>query len=439
MNVPRSWFFFTCSLAATAPVLPSASAACGPGCAGVCFSGQCLFADSDVDDEDSFRSAQARQSPSLMQAVDPPEVARDDMPFEATGLRALRSPGLAPQPMQLPQIEPLSATATSGLGFHSMGVLDNKAQELSYELQRAEAHEALLQAQNEQLRQQLQQWKTTGANIAQREAKVVALLGTPASKLKPASAAAAPLPGAAVASEPSMLQKATASEPSMLQNAVRHLGFGTDGSHSYRRLLFIAAGILLMAACFSKMWCFLQRLRKGDMCWANNSSGHHMQPVLRAMGLAQYKVEISEIHLGSLFAGSSDIRVNFRMGNGMERRTKVLKNADGTFLRFDDVLELSVCSSDYPCTICVTDRRGDLAHVELPASELVRLATRPHQEYFRTELSASRALGEISDRRPYVAMRMRNLIVTPASSPTGTGSRGKAAAAEQRAYGSFAV
>merc|ERR1719247_2348358 len=117
----------------------------------------------------------------------------------------------------------------------------------------------------------------------------------------------------------------------------------------------------------------LQSWRKGETGWqslsqaiVNSPSSQRLQPVLRAMGLAQYKVEISEIHLGSLFAGSADVRVNFRMGNGVERRTKVLKNTDGTFLRFDDVLELSICGSDAPCSICVTDRRGDLASVELP-------------------------------------------------------------------------
>merc|ERR1719473_609939 len=104
--------------------------------------------------------------------------------------------------------------------------------------------------------------------------------------------------------------------------------------------------------------------------------GRHFQPLLRRMGWTEYKVEVSEIHLGSFFAGSYDVRVTFRMPNGTERRTKVLKNSGGAFLRFDDVLELSVCGSDSPCTISVTDRRGQLAHVELPASELVRLATR---------------------------------------------------------------
>jgi hypothetical protein len=212
-------------------------------------------------------------------------------------------------------------------------------------------------------------------------------------------------------------------------------------------LLRVAFGVFVITffitALTWKSWCFLCSWRKGEVslstlsqALASNPSSKRLQPVLRAMGLAQYKVEVSEIHLGSLFAGSCDVRVNFRMGNGNERRTKVLKNAEGTFLRFDDALELTLCSKDPPCSICITDRRGDLAHVELPSAELIRLATRPHQEYFRTELAASRELGGDSERRPYVAMRIRSIVAPPMSQSSLKSDTGSA---EKRAYGSFAV
>lgn len=399
----------------SAAVASATDEGCGPACAGTCVGGNCLF---DTDGLAAYgplaptAAGLGVGAPAFIGGIDDRAWARE-----------AASPSIDYNPLRSIQSEH---------GFQSESVLENKAQELSYELHRAVAHEALLQGQNAKLRQQLERWKETGTNIAQREAKVAALLGASSSQVKAASATAT-LAAASPAAQP----------PSMLQQAAKHLWARADMSHSAYGTFFMAMCILAVAACVWKTWCFVQRLRKGDTGFSQAfacypGSSQRLQPVLRAMGLAQYKVEISEIHLGSLFAGSSDIRVNFRMGSGMECRTKVLENSDGTFLRFDDVLELSVCSSDAPCTICITDRRGDLAHVELPASELVRLAIRPHLEYFRTELKASRALGDVIDRHPYIAMRMRNIIATPTTVGAGLGGKGRATN-EQRAYGSFAV
>lgn len=346
-------------------------------------------------------------------------------------------------PWQLPGALPYGS-----LGYQSTGVLETKAQELSDELQRAETHEAMLQSQNQQLRRQLEQWRVTGANIADREAKVVAFLASPATRSHTPSTAVAAVAAAATAKgstgkvaatdAATVAAAATAAQaPTLLQATRQEDQLKNSLHHGYLGQSLKMVGMLFIIACLWKSGCYIRRVRKGEVSWpqafGSSPSSQRLQPVLRAMGYAkqQYKVEVGEIHLGSLFAGSSNIRVNFHMGTGIDRRTKALKNTDGTFLRFDDTLELSLCSTDPPCTICVTDKQGDLAHVEVPASELIRLATRPHQEYFRTELIASRALGDTSGRKPYVAMRLRNIHVTPA---TGVGK-----AAEQRAYGSFAV
>lgn len=386
MSFYRFVLFVGCSSVVTCA---SAASPCAPEwCAGSCFAGRCLLGDSQLDDANSF-------------SIEEP---------------------LPRQPLQLLESEAVGPNQPPGLGFQSTGVSETKAQELSYELQRAEAHEALLQAKNEQLTQQLERWKVAGYDIASRDAKVFQLLGAQAMQPKATAANALPtepLPGA----------MGSATQPSMLQRAASHVLMVPYVSHSYIRLLFMAIGTIFMLAGSWKAFRFMQRLRKGEESLVSNRSSPCMQPVLRALGLTQYKVEVSEIHLGSLFSDSNDICINFRMGNGTECWTKVLKNGDGAFLRFNDVLELSVCGSDAPSTICITDRRGDLAHVELPAAELVRLATRPHQEYFRTELTATRALGEVSDQRPYVAMRLRNILAIPVAAKAGEG----------RAYGSFAV
>jgi len=396
MNLLSSILLLLGCRSTTADLGVNSNAGCAPDCRGTCFAGNCLFAANEMDDEDTFRSSQLKQAaPSVPISF----------PQTAAGLPEL-TPGLPPQPQQLQQFIP-SATATAGLGFQSMGVLENKAQELSFELQRAEAHEALLRAQNEKLKQQLEDWKVAGTDIAQRESKVMSLLGSPLPQQAPSAA----LPAVALVAQ--------AEPPSFLQAARQRWDQSSLG-RSYFGTLLMTAGILFIVASAWKTGRFVQRYRKGEVSWqsmsqalANNSSSQRLQPVLRAMGLAQYKVEVSEIHLGSLFAGSTNVRVNFRMGNGVERRTQVLKSAGGTFLRFDDVLELSLCGSDKPCTICITDGRGDLAHVALASSHLLRLATRPHQEYFRTELTASRELGDLAGRRPYVAMRMRNVTAPP--------------------------
>jgi len=459
MKVGSLFLFFGYSAGAAAPGLPSSTAGCGAECLGSCFAGKCLYADVQLDDEDPFGTTQSR-------------LAMAQLPKAAPGMAAYTAAwqGLAPQPTQefrqaLPpatanldfqSVEPPrpllqrhweEPSAMAGLESMAGTAMENKATELTLELQRAEAHEAVLRAQNEQLRNQLEQWKITGANIAEREAKVVALLGAPAAQASTAAAATAPAAAAAVAATASAAP-ATASAnatveaaPSMLQQAVRRLRSTGESAYSYvnpsyLHPLFMTVGLLFMVMSGWKFGCFVLKMRKGDVGWketlVSKATNPRLQPMLRAMGLSQFKVEVSEIHLGSLFAGSADIRVNFRLGNGTERRTKVLKNSGSTFLRFDDKLELSVCSSDAPCIICVTDKRGDLASVELPASELVRLATRPHQEYFRTELTASPGLGDVSDRLPYVAMRMRNIIATNAR------IKGEAMAGE-RAYGSFVV
>lgn len=390
--------------------LANADLGCEPECMGSCFAGRCLFADTNLDEDDSFGSKQSLR-----------DTASSSSRFASSVAGLAPIPGV---PNFLHQQALPEAPVAAESDIHSRSTLESKAQELSYELQRAEAHEDLLKVQNEQLRQQLEQWKATGANIADREAQVVALLSKSPPQQNTPLSNTVPVDGARVA---------TPSLPSMLQHTAQQQKTGHSNSYSRNVLIAVAASVIL--ACVWKMGHSIKKVSKGEESWVSKAPA-----VLHAMGLAQfkYKVEVSEIHLGSLFAGSNDVRAKFLMGNGVERRTKLLKNSNGTFLRFDDILELSVSSSDAPCSICITDRRGDLAHVELTSSELVRLATRPHQEYFRTELTTAPALENKSDRRPYIAMKIRNIMTT---SVVTTGASGKGEAAERQisVYGSFAV
>lgn len=453
MNVPGIALLLICSTSSTAAhpgFAASSSEGCAPECKGSCFAGNCLFADNDVDDEDAFRSTQPQQTaqfmpvsfsqtPSGFSAVSPglPRVLPLTMPArETTGPAALQS-----EEVQESKAQELSAELQRATQARAEA---HQTEELSAELQRAQANEALLRVQNGRLRQQLYDWKLAGTNVAQREAKVMALLGSQSPELAaalPAVAASAPSPFSAL--ETAVSGAATpVLHPSSFLGSARQRLERTSLSH----IFFNVAVAIFVIGAFVNTWLFIQRYRTEDegsfvQRWSKaivkSPKSQHLQPVLRAMGLVEYKVEVSEIHLGSLFAGSSDIRVNFRMGNGAERRTQVLKNADGTFLRFDDIIELSISGTDSPCTICVTDRRGDLAHVELAAAHMVKLASRPHQEYFRTELTARRELGDLCGRRPYVAMRMRKKAAASGSAAAEAGHCQRSS--EKKVYGSFAV
>lgn len=444
--------FVLCSPADANPGLPRSSSGCGPECLGTCIAGSCLFGENQFEDVESLRS------PVFPRADGLATVGLPQVPSALTGLEALgmRAPAGFAQQQQF--------TNTAALASPQMPIVEppwtSKEQELTIELQRAEAHENALKEQNAQLRQLLEEWKRTGLNIAEREKKAAELLGRPSASFDALSALAAPMPVRSV-EPPVAASKTPAVQPSLLQQMkTRSAAFLAAGaSRSYLQSAMKMVCIVFAVACFWRFCCFAWSLKKGEIDLRTSMAkaiptGASGQRLRNMMGLAEYRVEVSDIYLGSLFAGSSDVRVSFRMGNGAERRTRVPKNRDGTFLRFDDILELSLCSSDAPCTLLVSDRRGELAQKDIPAAELVRLANRPHQQYFRTELTACDALDPSceapafsdpqltprsvdnaqSRRRPYIAMRLRN-IDAPAAATTAAASK----AAEQRAYGSFAV
>jgi hypothetical protein len=321
---------------------------------------------------------------------------------------------------ELPRLqagEPPMAGSPQGLSLRetSSSPLENKGQasSIAVELAQAEAEEARLQSENAQLRQQLAQWKETGAHIAEREAKVVEILNKPSRQGERAifeqalasaqTKDASPPGGAALFQQVSTL----GSHVQSVTDVVKH--------SSYTRWI-LPVILVVIAWIIAYLWKhgFASKGQNtGQNSWREKMAQALMgKNIMRKMGWAEYKVEVSEVHLGSFFAGSYDVRVTFRMPNGSERRTKVLKNSGGAFLRFDDVLELSLSNNDSPCSVCVGDRQGNVAQVELPGSEFIRLVHRPHQEYFRTELKPCRAMGETGARRPYIAMRLRDITAT---------------------------
>lgn len=368
----------------------------------------------------------------------------------------MRSSGLPP-----PQLSMSPAILASPMPFDAYRT--DTEQQLSFQFRRTEAREMALKMQNEQLRQLLEQWKRAGLNIAEREARAAEMMGgmhAAGSDTLPSVTASG---AGGIAQGPDQVAAAlraasgvTVLQLSMLQELASRMRGAAVHYGYFSSAIKLVCG-LFAVACLWRFCCFAQRLQKGELDVRSSVSkvlpnGINGQRLRALLGLTDHRVEISDIYLGSLFAGSSDVRVSFRTGTGVERRTRVAKNKDGTFLRFDDVLEFSVCGSDAPCTLLVSDRRGDLARKELPAAELVRLANRPHQQYFRTELMACDPLDssghaltssdfphtqthagrDLPRRRPYIAMRLRNVNAT---ATLGLGDK----AANKRVYENFAV
>jgi len=138
-----------------------------------------------------------------------------------------------------------------------------------------------------------------------------------------------------------------------------------------------------------------------------------MDGALRRVGIAPYNVELSEIHLGSLFSGQK-VCVRFSGPvslEGEDHVTETICRSDGAFMRFSDNFVFQIRSTDMPLLLSVLDERGEVARLQLDAKELIELSRRPHQQYFRSELSTLCPLKPSADgqpRRPYVAMRIRD-------------------------------
>lgn len=366
-------------------------------CPGTCFAGHCLFGGESVDDADTIVGNTMRQSNPPW-----PEASRELPRSQA------EEPPIAGSPQRL------SFRETSSSPLENKG----QASSIAVELAQAEAEEARLQSENAQLRQQLAQWKQTGAHIAEREAKVVEILNKPSRQGQRAifeqAVASAETKDASSPSGTALSSPGGTALSQQVALLGSHVQSVTDvvKHNSYTRWI-LPVILVVVAWIIAYLWKFgfpSKRQNTGEISWREKMAQALMgKNIMRKMGWAEYKVEVSEIHLGSFFAGSYDVRVTFRMPNGSERRTKVLKNSGGAFLRFDDVLELSLSNNDSPCSVCVGDRQGNVAQVELPGAEFIRLVHRPHQEYFRTELKPCRTMGETGARRPYVAMRLRDI------------------------------
>jgi len=417
---------------------------CQPPCTGSCFMGICLPAVG----EDPLRSSgysspggrATMQSPAPPAALAWPPAALPPLSgLQLRGGTALDGlPSIEAPAQALPPFDVWADGGGGGLGASlvpaplaslrlppasppSLPPAAQQAREMMAALGNAEATEASLLDENTKLRRELEHWRKAGEHTAERESKVVQLIEEGSHLAKTAAAA------------PSKAPPATNSLVSLIESMRQQLGalWGAAPAAGCVFLLSLAslcALVALWSAALSS--CHSQRRPQKRSGGGRGAEQHDwrdiatqaltcggrlavLEPALRYVGVASYKIEISEIHLGSLLGGD-DVFVRLVDGGaaGQERRTKVVRRSDGSFLRFVEVFVLDVRKVDGKLLISVHDDRGELASLELPALELIRLARRPNQEYFRSELQPSPVLGVIlqgSQRRPYAAMRIRDI------------------------------
>lgn len=297
-----------------------------------------------------------------------------------------------------------------------------KLQKMKDELGQAKADEDQLNAENVALKGALEKWRAAGERVANREARAVELLQHSNSEPEAPAATAT----ATTASDLSLLSRAAGSMQGLTSLATHEV---PSSRGVWAALASVAVCGMLVA-----LWSTFElggKLSKARVAWngaTSRLSCGRMTPMLRSMGAAHYRIEISEIHVGSLLGGG-DVQVSVAVGEGATdpQCTEVVRRCDGSFLKFGETFVMDVRKGGQPLVLQVIDSRGKLASLRLPAREAITLALREHSHYYRSELVAEPALlqqlsQEASDRKPYAAMKIRDLT-SQIGGTEGTGAR----------------
>mmetsp|Transcript_30905 Transcript_30905/g.67712 ORF Transcript_30905/g.67712 Transcript_30905/m.67712 type:complete len:398 (-) Transcript_30905:118-1311(-) len=323
-----------------------------------------------------------------------------------------------------------------------LGFLQSKVSAQS-ELSRSQAKKQRLMSENAILRKELERWHTAAEHVAAREAWAARLLMAPEA---PAHAAKQSLPEGAISLAarvptarrmPQELDEAPAALASMKEPlpmaAVEEKASATyserawaavPSGHSGLLQFSFLAILLVFAMVFASTCGCMAGGSKGQSDWRDSvsmacggSSRPRIDAALRRLGVSHYKIEISEIHVGSLLSGGS-IHVRISSDVGEWYRTQAIVQDDGSFMRFKETAVLNVRLSDGPYVVAVYNDQGELARLSMRPMELVQLAQRRHREFYRAELEADEQRlqdlnkGRDSTRKPYAAMRIRDVTVT---------------------------
>jgi hypothetical protein len=148
--------------------------------------------------------------------------------------------------------------------------------------------------------------------------------------------------------------------------------------------------------------------------------GERLAPLGRALGVADYTMEVSELHVGNAdcLALVGAVYLTIQVGRGETAQTSDARpREDVRFVRFGEVFQVSIGKIDSPCLIALHDRDDltaePVATVEVPARQFIDMAFQ-RTEFFRLDLHAKahRLLHGRSDSGgeatlPFVALRIR--------------------------------
>lgn len=265
-----------------------------------------------------------------------------------------------------------------------------------------------------ELDHELAMWREAGEHIASRDQAALRSLehggDVKASLLAMDSSVSTKIDGAvnvaSVAEHVAASSKGVASTDVKLGTSVTTRAWSTSFAHPVVVGTFLVVGFLLLS--FAQLWWPAkaddgQSSRRG---WISTS-------IMRCLGIVEYKIEVSEVHVGSVLS-CGNVYITLQHGK-RTMRTRVLRRSDGSFLKFNEVFIMNMLCPGEPLTMTVIEEQGgELAKLTIPATEVVRVATSEHLSYLRSELTPNvdglRQLGKnLEGRKPYAAMKLRNV------------------------------
>jgi len=289
-----------------------------------------------------------------------------------------------------------------------------------------------LQAENTDLKDEIGRWQVASSHVAEREAWARRMLSDVLSSTRTAPSAQSGTEGNSeeaqrVAVSDSKLAMQPALNPPALENilATTWLLLGT-GAFWQLGVAFFTACALFFVAWQSRQfaqklveWRYRYPERDQSVVRATQPQRPAakrrscMDGLTRVFGRSSYRIQISEIHLGRLLA-DGDVHVALRDPKGTWMKTQVVRQSDGSFVKFKDVFTCDVTKQDDACLFAVFSGETRTAYLQLPARDLVNLSQRRHQQFYRTELVADPPIaksgpGDVLARKPYAAMRIRDI------------------------------
>lgn len=134
-----------------------------------------------------------------------------------------------------------------------------------------------------------------------------------------------------------------------------------------------------------------------------------LHKLARGVGLAHYKIQISELQVGNVL-DISDVPtlVLAEVDASQICSTEICENCNGDIIAYHVPLVLTVRRFQAPLKMSFMRKHliseQPLASIEMPIHELLRIACHPHREYFRYDMTAVSG-----GTTPYIAFRAKEV------------------------------